>query len=454
MEDSQHEKNDRSEEEEDDQPVDQHAQTLFTDKVEYSATDNTKSVSPGEKGRRVILLPKCLLPNQQEEHPVHTLFDFENNNNNNNPNDGRVSVNAANESNQQHTIHNKMGNKAPFSVLRIPHPRHGRPSLFLCPHRPSPSAASLYELVGQSPFGGFHQSWFVNQHVIPSTHHHKETKKSTENELLMATRFNPLFLVIREFCEQYETIFRNDSYVSGDQLFEESGRKENDTHHHTVIESNSEEDEEEDVLAAYRKQNPLRSNNNTNNNHNVPKNEYQQNNIWNSLLAVCPSFRHCLTEMRRHALLVRICDTKVVNGETYYKFSKEKTVQHLSERIHNLKQNENLKRILQMNHNNTDTSEVPLAMCFQCVAEYTPNALQEDLRRACGLDNNNDKDTASKRPREEEGRSDIVTPNNSSTTAPSRGPVSASVRRLEKSGKPKGTPTLFSMFAKKQPPPS
>ena len=110
-------------------------------------------------------------------------------------------------------------------------------------------------------------------------------------------------------------------------------------------------------------------------------------------------------------------------------------------------------------------AEVPMAIAFGVVAEYVPERLQGPLAVACGLPDPTHPLSSSsslagvKRGRDGEcwsggsyspAETKPPTAASASATPPVAGPKSASVKRLEKAGRPKGTPTLFTMFAKKK----
>ncbi|CCW70268.1 unnamed protein product [Phytomonas sp. Hart1] len=91
---------------------------------------------------------------------------------------------------------------------------------------------------------------------------------------------------------------------------------------------------------------------------------------------------------------------------------------------------------------------VPLEIAFSVVAEYIPEAFHEEAARAVGIvvsaiGNSNSPAKGF------EAHSASSSPSSKKTSKSARGPVSASVRKLEKAGRPKGTPTLFSILGKK-----
>ncbi|KPA75713.1 hypothetical protein ABB37_08266 [Leptomonas pyrrhocoris] len=223
-------------------------------------------------------------------------------------------------------------------------------------------------------------------------------------------------------------------------------------------------------------------------------------------------FHACFAALQSDTVLRRLCEVREVGGEAgngsggssardmYYRPSEAVAVAWLKRKVELLRGSSVLREVLQLSEVTTTTAgaastpsssssspstatavhslpqqvsatsttpaskaaaEVPLAIAFGMVAEYVPERLHDPLAVACGLPDPSLPSSVSsvvtpsagaKRGREGEGSSSAMPSaerNPASGGTPSAGPKSASVRRLERAGRPKGTPTLFSMFAKK-----
>ncbi|KPI82777.1 hypothetical protein ABL78_8208 [Leptomonas seymouri] len=210
------------------------------------------------------------------------------------------------------------------------------------------------------------------------------------------------------------------------------------------------------------------------------------------------TFNHCFEALKSDAVLRRFCEVREVNGDgvdvgsgtsmVYYRPAETVAVAWLKRKVELLRASAVLREMLQLSEMNaTDSSpapsssatspstqqasaasaaapskaatEVPLSIAYEMVAEYVPERLHGPLAVACGLPDPSLPSTSSvapsggvKRAREGDVPGGVTLPVKKVAVDPSppAGLKSASVRRLEKAGRPKGTPTLLSMFAKKR----
>ncbi|RNF06211.1 uncharacterized protein Tco025E_07635 [Trypanosoma conorhini] len=172
--------------------------------------------------------------------------------------------------------------RAGCDFVRLPHPRHGEPALYLCP----PTTAStvndahndavgvvLYEVQAQLPPGGFGQTWLVNDTVEPN------------EELLVVTPFDVTFFALR----QAATHGRKEMFLSAEDLVMGATKARGGG------------------AAAWPG--------------------------WRVALAQCPALAPVVEAMQSHKVLSRICDVKSVGGEHYYRLSAERMGEWLREKL-------------------------------------------------------------------------------------------------------------------------
>ncbi|RNE99987.1 hypothetical protein TraAM80_07885 [Trypanosoma rangeli] len=243
------------------------------------------------------------------------------------------------------------------NFVRLPHPRHGEPALFLCP--PNTESASrdvhngtvravLYEVQAQLPPGGFGQTWFVNDTVEPN------------EELLVVTPFDVTFFVLR----QAATHVRKEMFVSAEDLIMGATKSRGGG------------------AAAWPG--------------------------WRVALAQCPALTPAVEEMQSHTVLSRICDVKSVGGDHYYRFSVEKMGEWLRDKLRRVANSAALHAILQLgpppatragsvpkggSRGGDDkatsaplatAAEVPLPVVFGVVAEYLVEEVSSTAAQLCG----------------------------------------------------------------------
>ncbi|KAG5484897.1 hypothetical protein LSCM4_07670 [Leishmania orientalis] len=198
--------------------------------------------------------------------------------------------------------------------------------------------------------------------------------------------------------------------------------------------------------------------------------------------------QHCLSVLQSDGVLRRLCEVRETGAEfsaqtatsnapedsrhtVYYRPSESVAVEWLKRRVEHVRASPVLREILQLPDRSSaatataaatappeTTEEVPMSIAFGVVAEYVPDRLHTALAVACGLPNPAQAAISSPTAaapfdaamRHRDG-GELSTKRKAVGTASAGGPKSASVRRLEKAGQPKGTPTLLDMFAKKKP---
>ncbi|KAG5483643.1 hypothetical protein CUR178_08310 [Leishmania enriettii] len=198
--------------------------------------------------------------------------------------------------------------------------------------------------------------------------------------------------------------------------------------------------------------------------------------------------QHCLSVLESDGVLRRLCEVRETGAEfsaqaatsnapedsrhtVYYRPSESVAVEWLKRRVEHVRASSVLREILQLPDRSSaatataaatvppETSEeVPMSIAFGVVAEYVPDRLHAVLAGACGLPNPAQAAVSSPTAaapidaamRHRDG-GELRTKRKAVGTASAGGPKSGSVRRLEKAGQPKGTPTLLDMFAKKKP---
>nr|CAJ2469013.1 unnamed protein product [Leishmania braziliensis] len=192
---------------------------------------------------------------------------------------------------------------------------------------------------------------------------------------------------------------------------------------------------------------------------------------------------HCLRVLQSDGVLRRLCEVRVIGGNSYvqtstsdapvesldavyYRPSESVAVEWLKTRVERVRASPVLRAILQLPESSpvaTTTAaapaeacvEVPMTVAFGVVAEYVPDRLHAALAAACGLPDPaatpvSSPIAAASTDGAKRHRDDVATNRRKAEATPSAaGTKSASVKRLEKAGKPKGTPTLLEMFAKK-----
>lgn len=238
---------------------------------------------------------------------------------------------------------------------------------------------------------------------------------------------------------------------------------------------------------------------------------------WCLAVLQCPSLRPCLTKLYSHDVLCRLCEVKEVGGECYYRFSPTVAAGWVKAKVNRVQHSNALRALLQLpplekeeekanahdapsetlstvtpsplsasvppsptaspkNNSSSSSSSSEKALrdlAFALVAEYVPSSLQEEVAKACGVGVSSSTAQSADGSVESGHRSathpDVVVDDHGVAAGNERAggmkrtgtpgvaveaPKSASVKRLEKAGRPKGTPTLMSMFAKKTPPAS
>ena len=136
-----------------------------------------------------------------------------------------------------------------------------------------------------------------------------------------------------------------------------------------------------------------------------------------------------------------VCDTRNAGGDDYFRYSEAKFLEWVKRKHPLIATSDELKGALQ-----TSDDSVLEATALELLAEYIDPALKALVSTACGV----------------QAVASHALPMSAShweLKQPSEGPAkkprvevksSPAVRRLEKGGPPKGTPTLMAMFAKKQ----
>ncbi|KAG5484511.1 hypothetical protein LSCM1_07884 [Leishmania martiniquensis] len=198
--------------------------------------------------------------------------------------------------------------------------------------------------------------------------------------------------------------------------------------------------------------------------------------------------QHCLNVLQSDSVLRRLCEVREIGGDhsaekapsdapgdshrtVYYKPSESVAVEWLKRKVQRVRASTVLREILQLPAGSpvaTATAasaarpeafvEVPMSIAFGVVAEYVPERLQTALAVACGLPDPSEALVSSPTaaaPFDDAQRSGdggaLSMRRKAGGAVGAAGPKSASVRRLEKAGRPTGTPTLLDMFAKKKP---
>lgn len=242
--------------------------------------------------------------------------------------------------------------RAGCEFVRLPHPRHGAPVLFVCPPIPDSTSAGaddnsgvvLYEVQAQGPPGGFAQTWFVDNMVEPN------------EELLVVTPFDVTFFSLR----QAATHVAKDRFLSAEDL----------------------------IMGASRS----RSSGSGTQSCGWPG--------WGVALAQCPSLAPAVAAMQSHAVLSRICDVKSVGGDNYYRLSAERMGVWLREKVRRVANCPALRSVLQLDSapstaaasatggagakETPSVADVPLPIAFGVVAEYVVEELADTAAELCG----------------------------------------------------------------------
>nr|CCC89404.1 conserved hypothetical protein [Trypanosoma congolense IL3000] len=214
------------------------------------------------------------------------------------------------------------------NFVRLPHPRHGEPMLFLCP--PSTSGTSdaaarrepvLYEVQAQSPPGGFGQTWLVGDMVEPN------------EDLLTVVPFDCTFLALRQASGHAV----RDKFLSAEDLI----------------------------------MGPLRSG--------YGGNAWPG---WGVTLKQCPELAPAVGAMQSDVVLSRICEVRAVGDDKYYRFSAEKMGAWLQGKVRRVAECPALRAMLHLDEDLTQA--VPLPVAFGVVAEYVPQELCGIAAELCG----------------------------------------------------------------------
>lgn len=409
-------------------------------------------------------------------------------------------------------------------VVRLPHPRHGEPTLFLLHPHASPAAASpsslLFEIQAQAPPNDMAQSWFVGEEVVPSSPH--------SGELLAVTPVDLTFFALSELFGTAATYERlSKTFMSASDLYRSGGVGAPPLPQQQAVpsataaspaqldacvsvfsgiggggaEAEEEESSNSDPFAYSFGQTPSMTDQRRSSGDALPARGTTQPLFspsaslhdkgwagWAHAAAHDPlRFQRCLDALQDDALLRRFCEVRVVGSDSeqddsrpdvYYRLSDAVAVEWLRRKVLQVRASAVLRAILQLPErarpaepttsttSAVEAEEVPMSMAFGVVAEYVPQRLHAALSAACGLQSSASAATATggggeavspafnagaKRDRAGEGIGSGASAAAAAAVAVApAGPKSASVKRLEKAGRPKGTPTLFSMFASKK----
>lgn len=169
-----------------------------------------------------------------------------------------------------------------------------------------------------------------------------------------------------------------------------------------------------------------------------------------SLAALPPSL---LSALQRS--LMDVCDIKSIGpDENYCRFSAEKFGAWIKRKHRHVASSPSLRTLIGLGADEAaltdEQREVLNTKAFALLAEYLPPSLQEVALEACGVAAAQQKQAAQAAARPQHAP---PSPSSQEAESDSKKPrlelKSASVKRLEKAGPPKGTPTLMAMFAKK-----
>lgn len=364
-------------------------------------------------------------------------------------------------------------------LVRLPHPRHGKPSLFLCRQPNAVTEAGiaavaltdvLWEVQSHGSPSGYSQAWFLpGEAVLPS---HASVP-------LLLTPFDLTFMAVPALLQHPQA---REKFLTAADLY--SAPRGDDSRRRA---SNGEDGGEE--MARNPDECPFIHVGETT--AQAPGTPLLAAECWPGWPAAAVRneqiFGPCWLLLQSHRLLEPLCEVKNVGGTSYYRFSLEKTAQWVKRKTDKLRGSRALRRIVGIADDNADddgdthpvrvpsTTErsshrptthsaliggqqqqaVPCQLAFSVVAEYLPDAITAVAAVACGI-------TFATGSSPREGMHDDTTTQSTGTSrsavttpvsakkAVVASPKSASVKRLEKAGRPKGTPTLMAMFAKKQ----
>jgi hypothetical protein len=140
-----------------------------------------------------------------------------------------------------------------------------------------------------------------------------------------------------------------------------------------------------------------------------------------------------------------VCEIKTAAGEHYFRYSQQKFVAWASAKHKKLAQSEELREALK----SSDPSLLG-TVALELIAEYVDAGLRPELAAACGVAMAAPEAHLLSKPAGESRSAarDAVEPLAKKAKVEPLKPLA--IRRLEKGGPPKGTPTLMAMFAKKQ----
>ncbi|KAG8344445.1 hypothetical protein TRVL_04721 [Trypanosoma vivax] len=287
--------------------------------VTYDQSDHTVAFRSGDRSCHMMVLPRDV---------IHCPFGF--------GHAGGTSGGNHGAGPQTTRIH------PGCDFVRISHPRHGEPALFLCPPLPQEGGSSalpdvaLYEVQAQSPPGGFGQTWFVGDTVEPN------------EDLVVVTPFDVTFLALR----QVATHAMKDKFLSAEDLIMGTS---------------------------------------------VGKDDKKGGSSWpgwGAALVQCPGLGPAIKTMQSDAVLSRICDVKCVGGDSYYRFSLDKMGAWLREKVRQVSECPALRSLLQLDTHAADgdgkeavAPPVPLPVSFALVAEYVLQELCSTAAQLCGTRN-------------------------------------------------------------------
>ncbi|KEG10431.1 hypothetical protein DQ04_03721040 [Trypanosoma grayi] len=341
--------------------------------VHYDPGDHTVAMPLGRPSSHMMVLPRILLGgaeasgSDKEDHGVHagctavSEMDWQRS-----PSAGLTSAAAVGASPDSAVRMPAVSQRAvpPLTsatalrpgcaFIRLPHPRHGEPGLFLCPPATDSAPSNhndgnsndgggdsiaeattvvLYEVQAQAPPGGFGQTWLIDEAVEPN------------EDLLVVTPFDVTFFVLR----QAATHAMKDKFVSAEDL----------------------------IMGASRGGGGGRGA------------EWPG---WGVAVAQCPALAPAVAMMQSHAVLARICEFKSVGGDQYYRFSEDKVGAWLRKKVQQVASCPALRDLLQLGTETATTNgdgdgapnTVPLPVAFGVVAEYVVEEVAAKAAQLCG----------------------------------------------------------------------
>lgn len=179
---------------------------------------------------------------------------------------------------------------------------------------------------------------------------------------------------------------------------------------------------------------------------------------WAAAAAATAVLRPCFAALQSPAVLSTFAEVAAATEGTSsncYRLTQRSAVAWIQAKVRRVQSSAVMREMLQLPPGGT----VPVELAVAAVVEYVPEVLHDAVAAACGVVAASGgakglgplaaSSTAGGVGESSQPRRDRVGAVVEKKAAPS-GPKSVSVRRLEKAGRPKGTPTLLSMFAKKK----